>query len=160
MRDSILDTLSQRSIAKNRKRIAEILELRAILEPEIAARAAGHIEPRELERLKAVLDGQEQEGADPARSMDEDLRFHLALARAGKNEVIVEVVAVLHELLGESRVPPLQSPTRKRLSLEGHRRIYEAVAGRDPEASREAMRRHLKDVEASLAETDPHDEPA
>jgi DNA-binding FadR family transcriptional regulator len=160
MRDIILATLNQKSIAKNRKRIAEILELRAILEPEIAARAARHIEPGELSRLKALIEGQDRGGEDDARSKDEDLRFHLALARAGKNEVILEVAAVLHELLGECRVPPLQSPARKRLSLEGHRRIYEALASHDPEASRAAMVQHLKDIESSLTAPEPSDETA
>ncbi len=150
MRDALHSLLADQVIARNSKRQAEIIEFRSLLEPEIAALAARNADEKDLARLDAILNAQapDQE-SDATGDGEADQRFHLALARATKNEVIRETVAVLHDLLRESRVPPLQSPERKRLSLQGHGRILAALQARDPDAAREAMRAHLKDIESA-----------
>ena len=149
MRDALHSLLADQSLARNSRRQVEIIEFRSLLEPEIAALAAQNAGEKDLARLDAILAAQAESpdsGTDDAQA---DQHFHLALARATGNEVIRETVAVLHDLLRECRVPPLQNPLRKRLSLEGHGRIRAALAAKDPEAARAAMRAHLKDVESA-----------
>lgn len=151
MIDKFISRLEDRSAAANTQRIREILELRRILEPEIAARAARSLGERDIELLQAIVDRQEQDlvrdGEDDA---GEDLHFHVTLARATKNEVIVEVTALIYDLLKESRVPPLVSPERKKASFLGHRRIFAALKERDPEVSRAAMLSHLFEIDLVL----------
>lgn len=159
MRDSIFDLLQGQSVARNSKRLREIIEFRCILEPEIAALAAVHVEPRDLERLRGILESQERSHAEGREDPDEDLHFHGALARITRNEVICEVSAVLHELLRECRVAPLQTPGRQRVSHQGHQRILEALAAKDPEQCRQAMRAHLEEIRAQLNESSPESSP-
>jgi GntR family transcriptional repressor for pyruvate dehydrogenase complex len=150
MLDKIIAVLEDQALAKNTKRIKEILEFRRILEPEIAALAAESHDPQDLVRIKAILDNQEKSLLEDKTDAQDDLHFHLALARATKNEVLAEVAAVLHDILRECRVPPLQNLARKRISLQGHQGIYAALRERDSELSRTAMRNHLRDVESLL----------
>ncbi len=148
LRGALLSKLSERMAANNGRRIREILVLREILEPEIAAMAAINAVPRDLARLDAVL--AEQAAATPGESDlgDIDLRFHLDLAHIARNEVILETVSVLYDMLRECRVAPLQGPERQRLSLDGHRAVRDALAAGDADAARQAMRRHLETIGA------------
>ena len=150
MIDKIVSLLEDKALANNPKRIREILEFRYILEPEIAALAARSLSPKDLARIKTILDSQERDLLDDEEDADEDLHFHMALARATKNDVLVEVAAVLYDVLSECRVSPLQNLTRRKVSLQGHQEIYAALRGRDSESSRVAMRNHLRDVESLL----------
>lgn len=150
MIDKIISILEDKTLAKNTKRIKEILEFRRILEPEIAALAAESHEPRDLARIKAILDTQEKKLPEDQEDAEENLNFHLALARTTRNDVPVEVAASCMNILRECRVPPLQNLTRKRISLQGHQRIYAALRDRDSESSRMAMRDHLSEVESTL----------
>ena len=153
MIEKIISLLEDRALAGNSLRIKEIIQLRHILEPEVAALAAESIGDNELSRIKAILDAQEKKLAENKDDAEEDLRFHLALARATKNEVIVEVFAVLFDILKECRVAPLQNAKRKITSLEGHLGIYRALKQRDANSSRTAMRNHLSEVESTICDT-------
>ena len=150
MIDKIISLLEDKAIAGNTKRIKEILEFRRIWEPEIAARAAQSLDSNDLALIKAILDNQEKSLAEDKEDAQDDLRFHLTLARATKNDVIVEVTAIIHDILKECRVPPLENLTRKKISLQGHQKIYAALRERDSELSRTAMMNHLTEVDSLL----------
>ena len=150
MIDKIISLLEDKAIARNTKRIKEILEFRRIWEPEIAARAAQSLDSNDLALIKAILDKQEKSLAEDKEDAQDDLRFHLTLARATKNDVIVEVTAIIHDILKECRVPPLENLTRKRISLQGHQKIYAALRERDSELTRTAMMNHLTEVDSLL----------
>lgn len=146
IREALISKLSDQQAGRNAKRIREILVLRGILEPEIAALAAANAGPRDMARLDAVLAGQAAAAPGESDLGDIDLRFHLDLAHIAKNEVILETMSVLYDMLRECRVAPLQGPERQRLSLEGHRGIRDAIAAGDAAAARLAMRRHLETI--------------
>ncbi|MGA2400323.1 MAG: FCD domain-containing protein [Syntrophobacteraceae bacterium] len=150
MFEKIISMLEDKALASNSQRIKEIIQFRYILEPEIAALAAESIGDNDLVRIQTILDAQEKNLLENADDAKEDLRFHIALARATKNEVIGEIFAVLYDILRECRVPPLQNSQRKKTSLQGHLKIYRALKERDSESSRMAMRDHLNDVESLL----------
>jgi GntR family transcriptional regulator, transcriptional repressor for pyruvate dehydrogenase complex len=150
MFNKIISVLEDQAIAKNTKRIKEILEFRRILEPEIAALAAESLDPNDLVLINTILDRQEKSLSEDKEDAQDDLHFHLTLARATKNEILVEVTAMLHDILRECRVPQLENLARKRISLQSHQEIYAALRERDSELSRSAMRDHLRDVESLL----------
>ncbi len=146
----IISLLEEQAIAKNKKRIKEILEFRLILEPEIAALAAKFFDDNDLVLIRTILEKHEKSLSEDKEDAHDDLHFHLTLARSTKNEIIVEVIAILHDILEECRVSPLENLKRKRISLEGHQKIYEALRKRDPELSRAAMLNHLIEVDSLL----------
>ncbi len=120
--------------------LLELLEFRRIVEPEIAALAAQRATPAqvaELERCVAALEAGVVLGVKPP----EDLGFHLALAQAAHNSMLLDVSSLISRFYeGDVYLPDAED-------VSGHRAICQAVAARDPGAARGAMRAHLDEIE-------------
>lgn len=134
-------------LVRKRELIAELLDVRRMIEPALAARAAERATPEDVARLEDVLRRQEEKVQRGEPTIGEDGEFHYQLALAARNGVVRSVLDVLMQLLRETRARSLQTPGRPRRSLEGHQRILEAIRRRDPGAAEEAVRRHLEEVE-------------
>lgn len=129
----------------------ELLEARARVEGEVAAMAALHITDEQIKALEGLLAEMESENArDVIMSEDADRRFHLMIAAASQNSAMVHIV----EDLWRARQRSLQSVKfLQRTRAEGikpridaHAAILEALRLRSPDAARNAMRAHLRDV--------------
>lgn len=134
-------------LVRKRELIAELLDVRRMIEPALAARAAERATPEDVARLEDVLRRQEEKVQRGEPTIGEDGEFHYQLALAARNGVVRSVLDVLMQLLRETRARSLQTPGRPRRSLEGHQRILEAIRRRDPGAAEAAVRRHLEEVE-------------
>jgi GntR family transcriptional repressor for pyruvate dehydrogenase complex len=133
-------------IAQGEDGFAQLVEVREILEPEIAARAAERAEERDLSALRDAVAAMDVAIDSPAGYIEADLDFHLALAEAARNPLILTLIDSIVGLLREQRTRIFfvaGGPERGQLH---HRRILEAVSRRDVAASREAMRAHLAQV--------------
>ena len=135
-----------------------LVEVREILEPEIAALAAeratqDHIAvlQRAVETMDASLDN-----ADTYIAADND--FHLALAKATQNDLIVAFVDSIVDLLSEQRKHIFSVSGGSARGQLHHKVLLAAVQRHDPEAARLAMRAHLQqvraDVETALVQKD------
>lgn len=129
--------------AQARHRVADIFELRFLLEPQIAHLAASRIDEIELAALQDLLERYEEalDSNQTVGSLDQD--FHDAIAASTGNQAITGLMEYLQEMLFESRDEVLQSPARNRLALQGHRAIVEALRQRDPKQAQAAMAEHL-----------------
>jgi GntR family transcriptional repressor for pyruvate dehydrogenase complex len=83
---------------------------------------------------------------DPDGYIEADLEFHLGLAQAADNPLILSLLDSIVGLLREERIRLFQIKGAPQRSQRHHKRILEAVDRRDPEGAREAMRAHLKEV--------------
>jgi GntR family transcriptional regulator, transcriptional repressor for pyruvate dehydrogenase complex len=137
------------AVQKQRTRLREIFEFRRLLEPQIAFLAASSITQAEIDRLKVVVFDQERRLIAGEEDLDLDTAFHVLLARAARNTVIVEVLKTLSEILNESRSGSLRTLDRRRASLRTHVLIVDALEKRNAEDAREAMRQHLLQVESA-----------
>lgn len=133
----------------------EVLEVRAILEAGSAALAAMRATEEDIAKIKQELDAMEQDVRNGAIGELPDARFHLAVAEAGKNKVLVRLMNTVSDLIVEtmrySRQRLFVTPGNKQMLLEQHQEIYRAIADRDPEAAREAMRAHLRFVRRQIS---------
>lgn len=123
-----------------------LAEVRAILEPEIAALAAARIQEPELATMReavAVMDGAQQ---DPDAFIEADLDFHLALAEGAGNPLILSLLDSIVGLLREQRLRIFNVPGGPARGQIHHRKILEAVERHDVEKARETMRAHLGQV--------------
>jgi GntR family transcriptional repressor for pyruvate dehydrogenase complex len=130
--------------------VAELLEVRSMLEPDIAARAAERITPDEIEALEQVLKRQRAKMLKRESTVQEDTEFHYALAVASRNSVVRKVVDLLMDLLREDRSRSLQVAGRLQRSYSGHRRILRAIRQHDSHGAEVAMADHLRTIEALL----------
>lgn len=125
---------------------ARLVEVREILEPEIAALAATRADAQHLSAMRdaiAVMDGALDQ-ADAFIEADND--FHLALAEAAANPLILSLIDSIVGLLREQRMEIFRSNRGGARGQFHHKRILAAIERRDPEAAREAMRAHLQQV--------------
>jgi GntR family transcriptional regulator, transcriptional repressor for pyruvate dehydrogenase complex len=126
----------------------EIIEARRLLEAEVAAVAATEITDRQLSVLRALLRDMAQENSAAAETADR--HFHIAIAEATGNAVIVDAVTHFWDL--RDRSPLAREMLIKAGSLgvdkrlAEHGRILDALEARAPEAARLAMRDHLSRV--------------
>src|SRR6202047_3055584 len=125
---------------------ANLAELRLVLEPEIAGLAASRIEEQLLSTMRESVAVMDRNLRDPDAYVEADLDFHLALAEAAGNPLLLSLLDSIVGLLREqrSRIFSVKGgPERGQLH---HKRILAAVEQRDSEAAREAMRAHLQQV--------------
>lgn len=135
---------------KMRRRLREIFEVRRILEPEVAFRAASNMSRSEIDRLKMLVFDQKRRIMSGERDADLDVAFHLTIARAAKNGVITEFLKTLSSIWNEDRADSPQSEARRTASLKTHVRIVDALEKRNPEAARTAMTLHLIEIEQAV----------
>lgn len=127
--------------------LTDQLGLRRLIEPEVALLAAEHAQRADLDELGEHVARQEACLRDGVPFIDEDSAFHLAIARASGNALLVKMVEGIHELLRDSREHSIRAVGGMESSLEGHRRVLEAISHSDGQAAYDAMRSHIQDVE-------------
>ncbi len=134
-------------LMRKREMIAELVDVRRMIEPALARRAAVNATVEELAQLEDILDRQQAKMRRGEPTIDEDSEFHYTVALAARNSVILKVLDLLMDLLRESRTRSLQVPGRIERSYAGHRRILRALKRRDAGAAETAVRKHLKEIE-------------
>ncbi len=123
-----------------------LAELRAILEPEIAALAAVRIEDQLITTMHEAVAVMERSMQDPDAYIEADLDFHLALAEAAGNPLILSLTDSIVGLLREQRMRIFNVPHGPERGQSHHKRILQAIEQRDPEKAREAMKAHLQQI--------------
>ncbi len=129
--------------AQERHRVADIFELRLLLEPQIAHLAASRIDETELSTLQDLLEQYEEALGrnQPIAALDQN--FHDAIAASTGNQAITRLMEHMQDMLSESRDEILQSPERNHMALQGHRAIVAALRKKDPQQAQAAMAEHL-----------------
>jgi GntR family transcriptional repressor for pyruvate dehydrogenase complex len=123
-----------------------LAEVRAILEPEIAALAADRMREEELARMRAAIDIMDRSRRDAHAYIEADLDFHLALAEGARNPLILSLLDSIVGLLREQRLRIFKVEGGPERGQFHHRGILAAVERRDAQAARQAMRDHLQQV--------------
>lgn len=147
--ESLVESLAT-LLSKEKDALADIFEMRKLIEPEIASLAAERASQKDIERMKQILDTQTQEVKKGGTGVDADADFHFAIGQATQNQALEKLVSGLMEILSGSREESLQTPGRNETSLHSHYRILSAIEAHDKEAAREAMLHHIEQVEQNV----------
>jgi GntR family transcriptional repressor for pyruvate dehydrogenase complex len=135
------------ALLEKRRMVADLLDVRQMIEPPLAGRAALHATRDEIAEMEDILVRQEAKVGRGELGIEEDSAFHYTIALASDNTAVLKVVDVLMDLLRETRERSLQVEGRQEKSLAGHRRILAALKRGDAAAAEAAMRRHLQEME-------------
>ena len=121
------------------------LEVRAILEPGIAALAAERRTGRDLDLMRVAI-ADEEEARDGIEAHDASRRFHIALARASGNEELVRVIESLWLVEVGRRLLFRRSaePDWQRTDASEHREVLAAVHERRAADAERLMARHVR----------------
>lgn len=125
---------------------AYLVEVRDILEPEIAALAAVRASDQDLAAMQEAVDVMDGAAWDSDRYIEADLDFHLALAEAAENPIVLSLIDSIVGLLREQRLRIFRVDGGPDRGQHHHRRILEAIRRHDPVAARAAMQAHLAQV--------------
>lgn len=134
--------------------VAEVLDLRMLLEPHSCSSAAAFADPALVRTLRDLLDRQrEHAAAEPLKSMEYAADFHRALAAGARNRRLSEVLARCFDETSRAYhvLPGLHGHLAADEELAEHEAVYAAVAAGDGAAAAEAMRAHLRSIRSAMA---------
>jgi len=137
-------------LIEEKNALADIFEMRKLIEPHIASMAAERATKRDIERMKKILDKQREVVSRGETGVEADAEFHFAIGRATQNQALQKLVSGLMEILSRSREESLQTPGRNQESLDSHHRILLAIQEHDQQKAREAMLYHIEQVERNV----------
>jgi GntR family transcriptional regulator, transcriptional repressor for pyruvate dehydrogenase complex len=123
-----------------------LTDLRVILEPGIAALAAARVQEEDLAAMREAVALMDRSQKNPAAYIEADLDFHLALAEAAGNPLILSLIDSIVGLLRAERIKIFNIEGGPQRGQVHHKRILAAVERRDSEMARSAMRAHLEQV--------------
>lgn len=133
---------------------AQLYELRAILETEAAALAAGRRRRADLKAMATCLKAMQQAVAEEQVGSLPDAEFHCLLAEASGNRHLSDLSRFLYDRLAvviqRARQSSLRTPGLPALVHQEHEAIFEAIADRDPGAARQAALAHLRNAAQRL----------
>jgi GntR family transcriptional repressor for pyruvate dehydrogenase complex len=135
--------------------LREAVELRRMLEPQVAQLAARRATPAGIEELSAALATMQAALDDTARWMAADLDFHETLARLTGNRLVQLQMHGLRPVIERvmQRMNNVANRTRADwlVTFERHARVQRAVAARDADAAHAAMLDHFAAAEGAIA---------
>jgi len=137
--DSIFFTLRWEQVS-----FPTLMEARKSLEDRIARLAALRADDKDREEIEKILEKMESAGRDPGLFVQFDTDFHVALAKAAKNKILLLFMVAMKELhnrvVDYSRLHESLFP----VAINYHREIWKAVKHGDPEKAAEVMADHLE----------------
>jgi DNA-binding FadR family transcriptional regulator len=133
----------------------ELIRARALIEREVAAQAAQLATRKQIAAIEEALAAMEQEAAAGNVPLESDRAFHLAVAEAAGNGVLVELVqrfwdarfGRLFQQLGNH----FESSRSWQAALEEHRAVLAAIRKRDVKGARQAMQHHMDKAHARFS---------
>jgi GntR family transcriptional repressor for pyruvate dehydrogenase complex len=133
----------------------DVMVARRALEPLCAELAAANRRHGDIQALRKMMSEQKtlvEASLDPA---EVDLRFHMAVAAAAHNPVLLVLVERLIEIMRQSTWRELKHRSNERhgtflLFLHQHAAILAAIERSDPDLAGTEMRTHLAAVEDGL----------
>jgi GntR family transcriptional repressor for pyruvate dehydrogenase complex len=127
-------------------RLADLVQVRDILEPEIAALAAQMATDADIERLEQAVRVMDSAMESADVYVEADLEFHLALATATQNKLIPTLIDPIVDLLRAQRSRIFLVEGGAQRGQFHHKRILDAIKQHDPMEARKAMQAHLAQV--------------
>ena len=129
----------------------QIFEVRKFLDIGAVSLAAERVTRKQIERLEAIIKRMEEDFDKDRLGAKSDLDFHVAIVNATQNQAYNHLMTTIYDLLQEGlRIAwggifsNLQS---RKVLLQQHKKIFDAIKNHDPDSGRRVSREHLEFVE-------------
>ena len=132
------------------RNVVEMVETRKIIEPDIAELAATRRTSEDIERLRQDIEAMEATQNDVELFIIHDHHFHLRLAQASRNNILIEIIRGLQENLVLNQAHILRQSDIMPRSLDFHRDIFKAVVDGKPKSAKKIMFGHVLDIEKEM----------
>jgi DNA-binding FadR family transcriptional regulator len=133
---------------------SEVMEARLCIEPTLAAMAAKHALPADIERMRALARRTFEAG-----DMDSielwDGALHRLIARIARNKPLLTAFSMIDEIRGNEKWRSFRSKKRSletlKVSDTEHQAIIDQIEAGNSQAAEAAMRHHLTTLAANLS---------
>jgi GntR family transcriptional regulator, transcriptional repressor for pyruvate dehydrogenase complex len=140
-----LDRLICNLLDLDRDDIRALTETRGILEIHSAQLAAQRASKVEIADIKAALEAFRVEVQAGKPAVEEDLVFHLAIAKASRNPVMSSLIGLMTpDIIRLHKAARVCEAGRSTSALQEHVRIFTAIAAHDAKAATVAMSEHVR----------------
>lgn len=130
------------SLVEDRKKLVrDLLQVRCIIEPPIAALAAEHAQAGDLQILQKICKEVEHLIDHRKDFSRKDQEFHIQIAKCSHNVVMSKLIPVISE--GVSVFSSEISQQEYVQTVKSHRRILQAIQDRSPVKAQQTMLFHL-----------------
>jgi GntR family uxuAB operon transcriptional repressor len=133
----------------------ELLRARTTVEGETAALAAADATAADVVAIRAAVDDLQRCQRQELPTDAADRAFHLSIARATHNGPLASVVELLWDQgrgkMWKQMEKHFQTAALRAATLRDHRAIAGAIAAKDPDGARKAMKAHLGRVAREFA---------
>lgn len=125
--------------------LENLVELRRLIEIEIAGLAAAHATKAEISSLRQNVRGMELAvGGSIKNFMKLDLAFHLGLAKATHNELFVMLFEAIASAMVGRWEKMYWDPKVRGHGVQFHKKILAEIERRDPAGARSAVRKNIE----------------
>ena len=122
-----------------------LVETRILLELKAVSLAAMRRTDNDLERIKAALDAHETKLKSGEDAVQEDLLFHLAIAKASGNVTMNQImIGITPQIIVDFKKYHTDYDDLDDLRISEHTEIYEAIKTQDPQLAKSKMKEHFK----------------
>lgn len=135
------DPLGLLFIKDRKKLVKDILDLRYILEPEIASLAAQNASPDQVEELEEILAKMEKQIIKRNDFLEYDQEFHGLIAKMTQNIIIAKLIPILDESIKVFSQEALT--TEYENTLTSHKKIFDAIENKKSNDAKEIMTYHI-----------------
>ena len=153
VREDALDTLIHPAAVQTRLgdlNARQVYEARFVIEVALTEFAAERAAPEDIKRIWDAVKAMEATIADDEAFVKADLEFHLAVARAGHNELLEQFYHLSRKLLSKVIAEMIKLPNVKQDSIRLQRAIAQAIEQRDPPKARQTAIDHMEYVACLL----------
>ncbi|SAL22746.1 GntR family transcriptional regulator [Caballeronia terrestris] len=131
--------------------IRRCYEFRVVTEAGAAALAARHADDSDIAAIQAAWEELERVVETQGIGAKDDFAFHIAIARASKNQFFITVMTFIEEQVVFSmnlsrNLSLVKTLERQRLVQAEHLEVLEAIRAHDPERAGRAMKAHLENA--------------
>ena len=130
--------------------VAELHQLRHIIEPLAASLAASEAQPGDLDVLKGAYREMEVAANDGVAFVDPDVRFHLGIIAASGNSLLSSLGQIIAVALRAYFAIGIDNPDGQIPSLPYHKVVLDAIVARNPAAARVAMQKVIEHSERQI----------
>jgi len=130
--------------------IAELYELRKLIEPLAASLAATHATREDIVRIQKAYEDMVEAGDDGAKVLDPDMRFHRGIIAATGNTLFASLGVVIASALEVNFEAVKDTPRGHVWALPLHKVVLDAIVARNPERARLGMQKVLEASEQDL----------
>lgn len=122
--------------------VSDMLEFRAIIETESARLAARRANEKDISRMEKVIKVMEKSKGNTMEFAAADVNFHVAVAMASHNSVIIKVNVIIHDML-KKVMEEIVDITGYTGGLYYHKKIFDAIREGNEEEAATVMSEHI-----------------